>query len=1044
MPMKRSQYILGILAIHLTIFSFGQDTGPGGVGTSSNLQIWLDASQLTGLNDTDPVNTWSDVSGNGNDAIGGGSVPAYSTTGGATGNGMPSVYFDGAAQATVGSVAALSTDKVSWFAVSDGDGTYSIGQRRGIIETETDMDPTYSHTWGTFLKKENGSQASSNNFGRTSTNSIVWSLPPLYSPGGLNNMMINSAFWRASDQINSKKDGVSGTTGSGANATFNHLSTVIGNRVFKSTEFFKGYIPEIIVFSEEINVTQDKLVTNYLAGKYGVTLGADIIYSHGATHKYEIAGIGCENSASSDEHLSAQGTGIVAMTSTGITSGAYLMWGHDNGGLSNSAVNVPTAYIASSGLRLDQEWIVSEVSEVGSVTISFDLTGVEFGGVSNDYELLVDQDGDGDFTNAQTYGSPTILGSVISFSIDGTVLEDGYAFTIGNSQRTVISIVTGQDWNEPTTWNCTCVPTSANDVTIDAGHTVTVSNVAPQTVDSLYINATGILVIDNGGNFGITGNVDCDGTFTVNTASKITLNGSAKQTLDFTGSVVFDSLEVDNASNVVLNTGTFSFVSLLLPTSGDIDFNGNPVTFLSSATGTAAIGPISGSINALGFTNVTSQRYIEAGVANWSEVAFPFSSDFDLTEWDDEIFMSGPTNFADGCAYDASGCFRSAVYYDAGIQDYVGIDDATMPINQCVGIDLFLGDDLNTWSAKTLSVNGRALNLTPNEIVTIESGWNYIGNPFLCPIDWDLVTIGGSIENYFWIYDAEDGWVYYDISSTPVTTSANLAGGIISAYQGFWVYNPGGSSTITFSQSSKSYLNSDAFVKSAESYTNDLYFETILRKNGENLPPSRVYLDLGQEKSFHSFPKLPARFDNINMYMIDAEGEELSSSTLGYLYDCKKITLSVDGITEGDYTFNFENLPSKNEAYLIDNESGEVKKIQSNVDYNFYLNADDADRFALMFASNGMDCDEVTQDSHVGIQVVTLDNGIQVSLDRPLDSYQVQVVDMLGQVVYSSKIIHSQNLKTQHLKLFQNGAYLLNIVAESGEVLSTGKFVFVR
>lgn len=1037
--MKRSQYILGILAVHLTIFSFGQDTGPGGVGTSSNLQIWLDASQL-GLINGDPVGTWSDASGNTNNATGlGAARPTYLSSGL---NGMPSVSFDGGDEVETGAIAALNTSEVSWFTVCDGNTSYTTGERRGIIETETDFNPLTPHSWGTFLRKLNGTQANTSNFGRDAGAAIVFS-QTTFSTSTINNAMINSGIWRASDDVDSRKDGVSGTTGVNAGATgFSHIRTKIGNRVKNTTEFFHGEIPEVIVFNEEINITQDVIISNYLAGKYGITLGADLVYTHGGTHKYEIAGIGCENSATSDEHLSARGTGVVAMTSTGITTGAYLMWGHDNGGLTNSATNVPSAYSSTGGLRLDQEWILSEVGEVGTVTISFDLTGIGFGLVDSDYELLVDLDADGDFTNAQTYGSPSVLGSVVSFTVDGTVLEDGYAFTIGNAQRTIISIATGQDWNEPTTWNCTCVPSSAHDVTIDAGHTVTVSNIAAQTVDSLYINATGILVIGNGGDFGITGNVDCDGTFTVNTASKITLNGTNMQTLDFTGTVTFDSLEVDNPSNVLLNTGTFSFASLLLSTSGDVDFNGNPVTFLSAASGTAAIGPISGTIS--GLTNVISQRYIEAGVAEWSEFAFPFSSDFDLTEWDDEIFMSGPTNFADGCAYDASGCFRSAVYYDAGIQDYVGIDDATMPINQCVGIDLFLGDNLNTWSAKTLSVNGRTLNLTPNEIVTIESGWNYIGNPFLCPIDWDLVTIGGSIENYFWIYDAEDGWVYYDISSTPVTTSANLAGGIISAYQGFWVYNPGGSSTITFSQSSKSYLNSDAFVKSAESYTNELYFETILRKNGENLPPSRVYLDLGQEKSFHSFPKLPARFDHVNMYMIDEEGEELSSSTLGYLYDCKRIPLRVEGITEGDYTLTFENVPDKNIVYLIDNLSGEVKVVNPNEDYNFYLNSDDSDRLALLFKPQGADCEENTQNSSLDVQVITLDNGIQVSLDRPLDAYQVQVVDMLGQVVYNSSLIQNKNLKSQHLKIFENGAYLVNIIDDNGQIISAEKFVFIR
>jgi len=58
------------------------------------LQLWLDASQIVGLNDGDPVATWNDVSGNGFDFVQGtGSArPTYKT---GILNGKPIVRFDG-------------------------------------------------------------------------------------------------------------------------------------------------------------------------------------------------------------------------------------------------------------------------------------------------------------------------------------------------------------------------------------------------------------------------------------------------------------------------------------------------------------------------------------------------------------------------------------------------------------------------------------------------------------------------------------------------------------------------------------------------------------------------------------------------------------------------------------------------------------------------------------------------------------------------------------------------------------------------------------
>ena len=71
--------------------------GPGGVGdvtATSSLVLWLDADQITGLNDNADVTTWRDVSSYGNDAEAEGE-PTYQTDHGADQfNGMPVVFFE--------------------------------------------------------------------------------------------------------------------------------------------------------------------------------------------------------------------------------------------------------------------------------------------------------------------------------------------------------------------------------------------------------------------------------------------------------------------------------------------------------------------------------------------------------------------------------------------------------------------------------------------------------------------------------------------------------------------------------------------------------------------------------------------------------------------------------------------------------------------------------------------------------------------------------------------------------------------------------------
>lgn len=78
--------------------SFQTITGSGGWAAVepdaiSGLQMWLDADAITGLSDSDPVSTWSDQSGNSNDATQatGANQPLYKTN---IVNGKPVVRFD--------------------------------------------------------------------------------------------------------------------------------------------------------------------------------------------------------------------------------------------------------------------------------------------------------------------------------------------------------------------------------------------------------------------------------------------------------------------------------------------------------------------------------------------------------------------------------------------------------------------------------------------------------------------------------------------------------------------------------------------------------------------------------------------------------------------------------------------------------------------------------------------------------------------------------------------------------------------------------------
>ena len=90
--------LVSIIIISLwAVASLMAQTGPGGVGNSSNNILWLKADAITGVSDGGSITDWLDQSGNGNNftQTNGSRKPKW-TQSNADFNGRPTVTFDGA------------------------------------------------------------------------------------------------------------------------------------------------------------------------------------------------------------------------------------------------------------------------------------------------------------------------------------------------------------------------------------------------------------------------------------------------------------------------------------------------------------------------------------------------------------------------------------------------------------------------------------------------------------------------------------------------------------------------------------------------------------------------------------------------------------------------------------------------------------------------------------------------------------------------------------------------------------------------------------
>ena len=220
-----------------------------------------------------------------------------------------------------------------------------------------------------------------------------------------------------------------------------------------------GDIAEIVLYSAANSTTLRNKVESYLALKYGITLGTattpvsytssagTVFWTGLAAYQHNIFGIGTDNgsglvqtSSNSVNSGSGDGTGqsglgnLVLKTSSALTNGQFLMVGTDSAALTEETITAAIGPAAAIGSRrLVRTWKAQTTGAVSSVNLSFDMTGLTLSGasVATNYYLLIDNDGDGNFTTGtQTYVPASgITGSLISFS--GTsALANGVVFTL--------------------------------------------------------------------------------------------------------------------------------------------------------------------------------------------------------------------------------------------------------------------------------------------------------------------------------------------------------------------------------------------------------------------------------------------------------------------------------------------------------------------------------------------------------------------------------------------------------------------------------------
>jgi hypothetical protein len=318
------------------------------------------------------------------------------------------------------------------------------------------------------------------------------------------------------DQTNYATGAFVTSTDPNANATVDRVlsngANLLGARSTSIDEPFIGNLSELVVYSGSVSGLARQQVFSYLSLKYGIPLGGNYISSGGATiwdavnfsaYNNFVFGIGTDNAsglAITQSNSSATGTGsgagqsgkgnIVLSNPSSMPDQSFIMVGSNNAGLTETTTNLPPAATAGSE-RLVTQWLVRSSGTPGTVTVSFDFTGLTVTGVPGtiaDFRLMLDNDGDGNFSTGYVslIQPSSFTGNVANFT----------NVNLSSNPNVVMAIMSNAGAGTPLPVNFVNVTAQPNGADVDLSWTVGANEQAKdyqvqQSIDGVSFSTIG-------------------------------------------------------------------------------------------------------------------------------------------------------------------------------------------------------------------------------------------------------------------------------------------------------------------------------------------------------------------------------------------------------------------------------------------------------------------------------------------------------------------------------------------------------------------------
>ena len=508
--------------------------------------------------------------------------------------------------------------------------------------------------------------------------------------------------------------------------------------------------------------------------------------------------------------------------------------------------------------------------------------------------------------------------NIDNVNVTGTLCEPIYYSRNNGSEASV-------------TWSTTRLGT-AGAVTFDQNATMVIQNTHAITtsgsnfnVKNLEVETGGALTLGGTTTMGVYGpTFDLDGPFT-STDDNLGFFGKTLQTISGTTSTVDLNNLTLNGSGLLISVGTVKVRGTLQLDNGNFNANNKIVQLVSTATGTARLGPVSPTASYSSFLQM--DRYIPAGVTDWRLLASPIQGKTVL-QWADDFVTAGfPGSQYPGFDSPPGSniLWPSVRVYDEtntgalSSDGLVGVSSISDPLTIGKGFAAWSGTNLNSTFAFTIDLRGvPQIANTPvtlpmtytNTFNPTVDGLNLVGNPVASPIDFTLVSKGADVDNFYYIYDPGSGTnASWNETSSIGTGGAN---GNIQSSQGFWLHATGPAVTTTVSESAKVLEPINGGVFSMPMLDDREMVRMKLAGGG---------LSFSDEALVHFFSgdagvgegdiaKFDFRHPQAPMICTLADGDRLAINAHGTLLNEFDVPVVIDVAESGTYTVTFSSVTS--------------------------------------------------------------------------------------------------------------------------------------